>query len=102
MYEDLPRLNNVPTISYNDIRLHMNHQMVQTLHLNKEFLRGGSIKILLVWANVHSEGIPQEEIRIDTTERNRHRMQGESIYMIRQDLRSSAILDLGCENPLLA
>lgn len=79
----------------------MSHRMVQTLHLNKEFLRGGSIKILLMWANIHSEGTPQE-IRTDTTERNRHRMQGESVYTIRQDLGSPAILDLGCANPLLA
>lgn len=79
----------------------MSHRMVQTLHLNKEFLRGGSIKILLMWANILSEGTPQE-IRTDTTERNRHRMQGESVYTIRQDLGSPAILDLGCANPLLA
>ena len=29
-------------------------------------------------------------------------MQGERVYMIRQDLKSPAIQYLGCENPLLA
>lgn len=100
VHEDLPRLSDVPTISYNDIRFHMNHRMVQTLHLNKKFLRGGSINILFVWQTSTLKGHHKRRSG-QIQQRNGHRMQGECVYMIRQDLRSPAIQDLGCENPWL-